>query len=226
MVAFWPFGNVDLRKVTTANRTAALLTLQPLEIKAVSAESLSLAKFLMNENRRISDYKLASVRSLEKKATGQITAAGTILALLTAFGTDLPIILRAFPIAFLVVAIMAYIRASYVRTASLPSFSYYVSLEVIADPQNEARIAALAASAWGKYGLELERANTIKARYVRTGNFWLVLALLTILLLAFLPALPKGPSEGTSPKLSRMTRSLQNVQRQEHARRSTPESRR
>ena len=183
LTAFWPFGDVQIPKATATDRDAAI----------VSA-SIAPARLLMDENRRLCEWKLASIRAIEQKAIGQATAAAIIFAVLAAFSRDdLSFAYRAIPIASLVVAIAAYIKTAYIRAGGLPSFGPYLATDVIAEP-NEGRLAILAGNAWYAYGLELDAVSKIKGRYVKTGNFWLIAALLVILLLAVLPAAPSTTS--------------------------------
>ncbi|HET6276262.1 MAG TPA: hypothetical protein VFE16_10075, partial [Candidatus Cybelea sp.] len=98
------------------------------------------------------------------------------------------------------VAVFAYLRAVYVREGALPSPGLYLSAGIVWEPWNEGRIATLLAGAWKDYGLELEVANEYKARYVRTGNVWLVVALVSIVVLGFLPSGSKSDTNaGASP---------------------------
>lgn len=175
LAAFWPFGEVKTRESTITDRDA----------------SITSARLLMDENRRLCEWKLASIRTIEQKAISQVTAAGIILAVVAAFGRDdLPFGYKAIPIALLIVAIMAYIRTAYMRVDGMPSFGDLNS-DVLADPLDEGRLAIHAAGAWYEFGLELDAVNKSKARYATTGNFWLIAALFMILLLVSLAA-PSG----------------------------------
>ena len=214
--AFWPFGKVERREVTDDERARVVASLQLDYLNKLDAKSVGFAQLLMDENRRVCEWKIASVRELEKKAIAFIAVAGTILTLLAAFGRDLAFGYRAIPILLLVVAVMAYIKACYIRSGALPSAGHFLSTRVIEEPLNEARFALLTAGAWHQYGLDLEVANKTKARYVRTGNFWLVAALFAIVAVVFLPSAPNSPGSGVNkPSPCPSMRSLQHVRRRE-----------
>jgi hypothetical protein len=172
--------------------TFAIDSLQKDYLQQMGPKSVSFARLMMDENRRICEAKLASIRTLETKAISQVTAAGTILGLLTAFGAGIGVVFRDAAIAMLVVAILAYLRAAYVRSGTLPSFGHYLSKSVMSDPLNEARVATLAAGAWRDYSLEVEKDNAIKAQFVKAGNFWLQSALIAILVAVLLNAMQVG----------------------------------
>ncbi len=197
LAAFFPFGRVQVREVTDAHRDAAVASLRDDYLTEVDGAATALARLLMDENRRLCEWKVAAIRAVEKKATSQIAAAGIILAVLAALDrSDLSIGYKAIPIAALVVAIMAYLKASYIRVGALPSFGHYLANGVIIEPLNEGRLAVLAAGAWHEYGLELEVVNETKARYVTTGTFWLVFALLMTLALMFVPGSSNATAQG------------------------------
>lgn len=169
LTALWPFGDLQLPAVTAAERDAT-----------VDAASFARARLRMDENRRVCEWKIASIRATEQKAIAQVTAAAIILAVLSAFGRDdLSFVFKAIPIAALIVAIAAYLKTAYIHMTSPPS--------VISEPLDEA---------WHDYGFKLDAVSKIKVRYVKTGNFWFIAALLMILLLAILPAAPNASNRG------------------------------
>lgn len=218
VTAFWPFVRLKPRMIGNQDRTDAINALRAPTYVRLNAESIGLGRLLMDEARRVCELKLESIRALEKKALGQVTAAGTILAILAVFERSLPFGYKAIPIVMLAVAVSAYLGAAYVREGKLPSIGVYLSRDVVSEPWNEARIAVRQAGAWKDYGLELEAANEAKARYVRTGNVWLIGALVAIVAAVFLPAWSKSSTcAGASQASSPSTRSQTDVRRREGA---------
>ncbi len=195
LAAFWPFGDVKTREAAITDRD----------------DSIPPARLPMDENRRLCEWKLASIRTIEQKAISQLMAAGIILAVVAAFGRDdLPFVYKAIPIALLIVAIMAYIRTAYMRVDGTPSFGD-LNTDLLADPLNEGRLAIHRAGAWYEYGLDLDAVNKSKARYATTGNFWLIAALLMILFLVSVPAPSKSVDERRSAFLSNIHGRADNV---------------
>ena len=184
--AFNPWSPVEQRIVATADYTEAVGLLADSFYQDV--KNISICRFLLDETRRTAEAKLTSLRTLEGKAIAQVGVAGTILALLAAFGSGIPFAWKAPVLLLLVIAILAYLRAGYVRSGNLPSLGGYLSDTVVADPQNEARVALQLAASWSEYSLEIEQANEIKANFTRTGNFWLQTALVALLAVAFFTA--------------------------------------
>jgi hypothetical protein len=175
----WPFGKVEPAFITEQQRIDAIDALKAPRYRRLNNESVGLARFLMDEARRVCEIRIQSIRGLEGKALSLVPASGTVLAILVALGHSLPPRFKLTAIAMLAVAIFAYLKAAYVRKGSMPSIGVYLSQAVILEPWNEARIAIRQAGAWRDYGFELQAANEIKARYVRTGNFWLIAGLVT-----------------------------------------------
>lgn len=222
---FWPFAHVRLRAVTQKERVEAVASVRQDHLLKLDDKSIPLARLLMDENRRICEFKIASIRGLDTKAIGQVAAAGTILALLSAFGSNLAFWARAIPIFFLIVAIAMYVVAAYVRTGALPSFGHYLSTGIIAEPKNEARVAMLAAGAWRDYSRDLEVVNETKAKYVKIGNVWLVGALLAILVAVLLPSGSNAQAQSTAHASGHIRRSCSNVPRRQNTARRGREPR-
>jgi len=215
---FWPFGRVTPRTIGARDLDDAVASLRKPHLRRVNNELVGLSRLLMDENRRICEHKLESIRSLEKKALGKITAAGTILAILAAFAQRLPFSHELVPIIMLGIAVSSYVIGLYVREGALPSPGVFLSTEIISEPWNEGRVAVLLAGAWRDYGLVVEAANESKARYVKTGDFWLIAALVTIVLLVFLSARANSSVyAGASPAPNPSIRSQIDVRRREGA---------
>lgn len=182
--AFFPFGDVAVASATDDY------------VRKIDGASVALGRLLLDESRRLCKWKSAAIRALEKKATMQLAVAGVILAVLATLGrNDLTSAYRAIPVAALVVAIAAYMKASYIRVRALPSFGEHLTDDGVVEPLNEGRFAALAAGTWHEYDLDLEVVNKTKMRYVKTGNIWFIAALLITLLLVIAP----GSSNATPP---------------------------
>jgi hypothetical protein len=200
-VAFYPWRPVKRRSISAEHHSAAEASLKDSIYPTVT--NISICRFLMDESRRVAEAKLASLRTLEGKAIAQVGVSGTILAILTAFGRDIPLPWRAIPLALLVVAILCYLRAGYVRTGALPSLGGYLNDTVVADPENEARIALQLAGSWTEYGLEVEQDNKFKAQFVRAGAIWLQVALFSLLAVVIVTGYRK--QETTLPSVNTAT---------------------
>lgn len=115
----WPFATLPRAGTTAEDHDEALRLLRSPKFAQVGPDATPLARFLMDENRRISEVKLATVRALEIKAISQAVAAATVLGLFAAFAPgEHPY--KAIPIGLLVLTVVAYILAAYVRMGRLP----------------------------------------------------------------------------------------------------------
>jgi hypothetical protein len=213
LINTWPFRKTVIRVVTPGEIENSLAQLVHPDLADVDLKALSIAKLLMEENRRICEWKRGSIIALEKKATNLVAAAGTGLALLAAFNRDLPFSYNAVPVVLLVIAVILLVIALYVREGALPSFGNYVSEVVLKEPCNEPRLYFIAARAWSDYAREIEATNRTKARYVRSGAIWLVIAIIAALVVVFISAPRAAPQ--TAP--ARNSRSLQDVRGREDA---------
>jgi hypothetical protein len=186
-----PWRRVKLPTVTAEQRERAATSLT--EGIYPSVETSIVPLLLLKEVQRVIDFKVASVRALEGKAVAQLGISGTVLGVLAAFGVNIAFAWKALPAALLLLSTFAYLQAIYARHGSLPSLGGYMTDTIATDAKNEGRIALLLAAAWSEYGFEVEQSNARKARFVRSGNFWLRLALLS---LAAVVALAIKPLQG------------------------------
>lgn len=201
--AFNPWRAVQLRELTLDDYRAAEASLKPQRGQSPPKYKLvSLARFLLEETQRVVDVKIASIRSLEGKAIAQVGVAGTILALLAAFASQIPAGWKAAPLAFLLIAILAYVKAGYVRSGSLPTVGSYVTKRITSGEYNEREISLQLAVAWYEYGLELEQVNTIKANFMRAGNVWLQFALVVLVLQILFFGLYSTGKPGAVPEVA------------------------
>jgi hypothetical protein len=152
---------------------------------SASIKTPTVPMLLLTEVKRVVDFKVASIRALEGKAVAQMGVSGTVLGLLAAFSANIATAWKALPLSLLLLAILAYLQAIYIRTGSLPSLGAYMTDTIVTDETNEGKIALQLATAWNDYGLEAEQSNLRKARFVRSGNLWLRLALVSVVLVEF-----------------------------------------